>query len=81
MEGLKPDAMAQFVVFLSTDEASNINGKIFTVTSDYIGMYPDPEPVKSVYKDGGWNLDDLLEIIPRSLSLGLVNEWTKSPPK
>lgn len=73
-----PDDVAPFVVFLASDEAANINGCVFFVHGGLIGLYPEPTPVRTIYKSGRWSLDELVPIVPSTLAQGLVNP---APPK
>lgn len=76
---LKAEDVAQFIVYLCTEEAANINGYTFLVGTDGIGLYREPEPPsKMIYSAQGWTLDQLLKVMPKSLGDGLVNP---APPK
>lgn len=75
---LLPEDVASFVAYLATDEAANINGCVFVVGSDGIGLYPEPVPVKMIYQPNGFSIDELCEFVPRTLAQGLVNP---APPK
>jgi NAD(P)-dependent dehydrogenase (short-subunit alcohol dehydrogenase family) len=72
-ERLKPEEVAPFVVYLATDEASGINGCVFFVAGGEIALFPEPVPVKTLYKEGQWSLEELMDAVPRTLSAGLVN--------
>ncbi len=72
-ERLKPEEVAPFVVYLATDEAAGINGCVFFVAGGEIALFPEPTPVKTLFKEGKWTLEELIEAVPRTLSAGLVN--------
>ena len=74
----RPEMVAALVVFLATDEAANINGCTFWAGGGDIGIFRDREVRSSIYKDGTWTLDELTDIMPRSLAKGLVNP---APPE
>ena len=78
LAAMAPEAIAPLVVFLCTDEAANINGCTFDAHGGDIGLYSEPTIIKSIHKDGIWTVDELCELIPKSLAQGLVNP---SPPK
>ena len=82
---LPPEAISPLVVFLCTDEAANINGCNFGVRGGEIHLYSEPAPIRSIYKnierDGLWTVDELCELIPKSLAAGLVNPAPPQPPK
>jgi len=74
----EPSEMIALVAYLATDAAANINGCTFLMSGDQISLYQDPIPVKTIYKQGFWTLDDLMEIVPNTLAAGLINP---APPK
>lgn len=39
---------------------------------------PEPAPVKTIFKEGSWTVDELFSIFPRTLAAGLVNP---APPE
>lgn len=76
---LKSEDVAQFAVYLCTEETANINGYTFLVGTDGIGLYREPEPpFKMIFSRQGWTVDYLLEVMPKTLADGLVNP---APPK
>ena len=73
---LDPAAVAPLVTYLCTDEAQNINGRVFIVGGRQVGIYPEPEPYRTIYSPGKyWSLDELAEIFPRTIGRGIKNEW------
>jgi hypothetical protein len=78
MTPANPDDVAPFVVYLATDAAADINGYDFTVVGGEVHLMSQPTPVKSIYKDGRWTMDELDKIVPKSLAVGLINP---QPPK
>jgi 3-oxoacyl-[acyl-carrier protein] reductase len=70
---LLPEDIAPFVVFLSLDEAANINGYDFMVGGGMIGVFSQPEITKLNYKAGRWTTDELVRIIPETLAQDLKN--------
>ena len=78
---MAPEAIAPMVVFLCTDEAANINGCTFLLAGGEIHLYSEPQPIKSIYKKGLWTVDELCELVPKSLAAGLVNPSPPQPPK
>ena len=76
-----PDDIAPIVVYLATDAAANINGQTFGSSGGTISLYHNPEPMKSIHKDGRWTLDELDSIMPGTLSAGLVNPSPPQAPK
>ena len=78
--GRDPDDVAPIVVYLCTDEAVTINGATFGAAGGRISLHTDPVPIKSIFKDGRWTLDELIDLIPTSLAAGLVNPAPPAPP-
>lgn len=77
LENLPPEGIAPLVVYLCTDQAANINGCVFWVQEGEIGIYPEPVPMKTIFKVGRWTLDELMALMPATLQAGIVNP---SPP-
>jgi len=73
-----PEAVSPFVVFLCTDRAADINGRNFDVGGGKLALYSEPENFRSIFKDGIWTVDELCDLIPKTLAKDLVNP---SPPK
>ena len=63
-----PEGIGPFVCYLSSEEASYINGKIFYVSGGKIGIYAEPVRKKTLLKEGGiWEVKELVEIMPQLL--------------
>ena len=77
----EPDDVAPIVVFLATDAAANINGCTFGASGGRIALHTDPVPVKTIYKDGRWTLDELLTIVPRTLTNEVTNPAPSQVPR
>jgi NAD(P)-dependent dehydrogenase (short-subunit alcohol dehydrogenase family) len=71
----KPEHVAALVVWLCTDAAVGVNGRTFVVGGDLVGIYAEPEPARSLYREGGWDLDTLDRIASKDLIGGVVNEF------
>jgi NAD(P)-dependent dehydrogenase (short-subunit alcohol dehydrogenase family) len=71
----KPEHVAALVVWLCTDAAANVNGRTFVVGGDLVGLYAEPEPARSLYREGGWDLDTLDRIASKDLIGGVINEF------
>ncbi len=80
-ELMDPDDVAPIVVFLATDAAANINGYVFGARGGRIDLHANPVPIKSIFKNGRWTLDELLRIMPTTLAADLVNPAPPQPPK
>jgi len=71
-----PDDIAPLTVWMATDAAANVNGYDFLVKGGHIGLYSQPEQIKSIAKAAGeerWTFEELEELAPRGLVEGLKN--------
>jgi len=77
----RPAMIAPLVVYLATDEAANINGCTFWVVGNEIGIFREREIRCRIFKDDIWTLDELIDIMPKSLAKGLINPAPQEPAK
>lgn len=75
---LVPEGVPPLVVFLATDEAAQITGRVFRAMEGHIGIYPEPAEMRSLHKVGRWTLDELRDLIPKTLALGLAKSATSA---
>ncbi len=62
------DDLAPFVAYLASDEAAEINGRVFIVAGPMIGVYSEPEVSRTLTKVGGrWTIDEIRQQVPRGL--------------
>ncbi|MEC0184686.1 SDR family NAD(P)-dependent oxidoreductase [Paenibacillus peoriae] len=61
--------MAPFLAYLSTNEANDINGAVFSVTGDArVTLYTEPLEANTIKKsDGPWSVEELIETVPQTL--------------
>lgn len=76
-----PEGVANLVTYLATDEAANVNGQIFYASGGRISIYAPSNKMQTIFKKGGWNLDDLLSVMPATLTKNLVNPAPPEPSK
>jgi len=69
----EPEQVAPMVVFLCTDEAWNINGKVFAVAGGAISLLQEEVPMRTIIKQGMWTVEELRELVPSRLMYGLPN--------
>lgn len=81
LEALKPELVAPLVVYLCTDAAANVNGRDFIVGGNEISLVSLPGRERSIFREGGWDLDSLERIFPATLGAGLRNPMPPAPPK
>jgi len=69
-----PGHVPSIVVYLCTDEAKDINGKIFQAQMGRIGIFSEPEEVKSIFNSGEiWSLEELIDLVPKMLLASNTN--------
>ena len=67
-----PEDVAILVAYLASEQAGNINGRIFEVWHGHVGIFIEPPPVQEVIKKkGSFAIDELEEMIPQTLAKGL----------
>ena len=67
-----PDDVAVLVAYLASEQAGNINGRIFEVWHGHVGIFVEPPPVQEVIqKKGSFTTDELAKMIPQTLAKGL----------
>ncbi len=73
ISAMAPELVAPLVVYLCTDAASNINGRDFIVGGDEISLMSLPTRERTIYREGGWDLDSLDRIFPGTIGAGVKN--------
>ena len=81
VEEVKPEDVAPLVVWLASDDAANVNGRIFFVQTGKVALYSEPVEEKALVKVGGWTIDELFMFMPTTLATGLVNPAAPQPAK
>ena len=71
--------VAPMTVYLCTDEAWNINGKIFHVAGGDVSLAAEETPVRQISKAGKWEVEELLSLVPAHLLLGVENPAPPPP--
>jgi 3-oxoacyl-[acyl-carrier protein] reductase len=75
MESHRPEDIAVLVVYLASKAADNINGCIFEVWRGHVGIFIDPPPVAQVlWKDGHWSTQELMRLLPETLTRDKTRE-------
>ena len=63
-----PEHVPPIVVYLCTDEAANITGKVFMTSKGRIGIYSEPQQTRQIFNNGEiWSLEQLIDLIPNAL--------------
>ena len=81
-EGVRgePDDVAPFAVWLASQEAAHVNGHVFHVAGGLVTLLNEPEPVKTMHKDGRWTVDEIARVFPATLGVELNNPAPAPPP-
>jgi len=61
----EPEYVAPMTVYLATDHAWNVNGKVFYVSGGTIQLAYEETPYRSIFKPGMWSLDELDLHVPQ----------------
>jgi 3-oxoacyl-[acyl-carrier protein] reductase len=70
-----PSKIAPLVVWLCSDAASGVNGCTFETHGDTVSLLSEPEPLRSMHQEGGWDLDALDTLAPSYLVQDLTNRF------
>ena len=80
-----PEYVPPIVMYLALDQAANINGQVFGCDGGRIALYSEPVEIQGIYKnfrkDGAWTLDELIDLVPKTLLVGYKNPAPPEPPK
>jgi NAD(P)-dependent dehydrogenase (short-subunit alcohol dehydrogenase family) len=76
----QPEHIAPMVVYLCGDQAWNVNGQIFQVSGGSISLLYHPTPYRTIFKPDMWTLEELQQIVPQRLMMG-VNNPAPPPPE
>ncbi len=75
VEANLPEDVAALVVYLASEPAGHINGCIFEVWRGHVGIFIEPPQVEQVvWKDGRWTPEELMKVLPDTLTRGKSRE-------
>ena len=69
----EPDDVAPFTAWLASDESAQVNGHVFYVTAGLVSLLNEPEPVRTMHKDGRWTVEEIIKVFPATLGVELHN--------
>jgi NAD(P)-dependent dehydrogenase (short-subunit alcohol dehydrogenase family) len=78
LEQMRPEDIAPLVVFLASDEAANINGKVFLVQTGRISLYSEPVEEKTATSSVPWVIDEMFKMLP-AMTSHLINQTERRP--
>lgn len=70
---LSAESVAPIVVYLCTDDAWNVNGKIFGISGGLLSLLHEEVPWRKMKKPGRWTVEELVAAVPTQLMVGVVN--------
>ncbi|MSQ33627.1 MAG: SDR family oxidoreductase [Dehalococcoidia bacterium] len=74
-----PDDIAPMVVYLASDEAGYINGKVFHCSGGSISLFNEAEAARTIQRGSGiWTVEEITQLFPQTFGLDLVNP---APPQ
>ena len=78
-----PEFVPPTVVYLATDAAANINGQVLGCGGGRVALYSEPVEIRGLYRDhkkeGPWTVDELINLVPKTLLVGYVNPAPPAP--
>ena len=63
--------MPPLLVYLASEQASNISGKVFAAEGWHYGLYSDPAEVRHLHSNGPWSIDFVFDHFNETLGAGL----------
>jgi NAD(P)-dependent dehydrogenase (short-subunit alcohol dehydrogenase family) len=68
-----PEQVAPMTVWLCTDDAWNVNGKIFHVAGGVVALAHEETPYRQIQREGKWTVEELATLVPNQLMAGIQN--------
>ena len=78
---MDPEDIAPFVCYLASDDGANVNGQTFLVYGGNITLLSQPRRIRTIFKQGSWDLDELSSLVPSQVTQGLTNPSPPQPPR
>jgi NAD(P)-dependent dehydrogenase (short-subunit alcohol dehydrogenase family) len=75
----EPEYVAPMTVWLCTDAAWNVNGKIFHVQGGSISLAHEEDAQATMVKNGIWSIDELATLVPSNLMRDIRNPAPPPP--
>ncbi|MCH7786914.1 MAG: SDR family NAD(P)-dependent oxidoreductase [Chloroflexi bacterium] len=80
-EARAPENNAPKVVYLCSEAGGDMTGQVIGTSGWVVSLYSPRHVVKSIHKNGRWTLDELDELMPISIGMGLSNPMPPAPPR
>jgi NAD(P)-dependent dehydrogenase (short-subunit alcohol dehydrogenase family) len=65
--------IAPFVTWLSSEEASHVNGRVFHVTGGLVSLLNEPAPIKTMSTEDRWTVEEIARVFPTTIGMELHN--------
>ncbi len=75
----EPRFVAPMVCYLLSDQAWNVNGKIFHVSGGQVSLAYEEVAERTITKAGMWTIDELRAVVPQRLMAGVINPAPPPP--
>ena len=80
-EARAPENNAPKVVYLCSEAGGDITGQVVGTSGWVVSLYSPRRVIRSIHKNGRWTLDELDELLPISIGMGLTNPSPPTPPR
>ena len=74
----EPEQVAPMIVWLVSDQAADVTGRIFHTVGNRVSLMNSPEQGRSIHKAGRWTVEELAGVFPETIGMDLVNP---APPQ
>ena len=81
VDQMEPEDIAPFVAYLASDQAADVNGQTFLVYGGVITKLSLPRRIRTIFKQGRWDVEELRNLAPQHLTQNLVNPSPPQQPK
>jgi len=69
----EPEYVAPLIAYLASDAAGTVNGQVFYVFGGSVCLAQPPVPRRTIFKEGGWTVDELILAVPTQLTQFIDN--------
>ena len=74
----EPEQVAPMIAWLSSDQASDVTGRIFHCVGNRVSLMNSPEHGRSIHKAGRWTIEELAGVFPETIGMDMLNP---APPQ
>lgn len=82
---MPPEYFVEFMVYLASDAAADINGQLFLTTPGAIGVWSQPHVERQARRNpndhGPWRFEEIVELVPKDVLIDYVNPAPAQSPK